>query len=167
MMRNMKQISTQTMQATNAFLGRFLHLLACEEGSQLVELALVLPMLLMLLAGTVDCGRAFYLNMEVASAAEAGAIYGTQNPTDISGMKSAAVLNAQDIGNLTTAATYGTECSDGTSAVSLAGTPPSCIVDVVQYVEVDTTASYRPILIYPGLQSNFTLTGKSRMRAFY
>ncbi len=143
------------------------HWLRGEEASQLVELAMVTPMLLLLLAGAVDFGRAYYVAMEVSSAAEAGATYGLQNPTDTAGMKSAALLNVPDLPNLTPTAVYGTECSDGTSAVSGGATPPTCAVDVVQYVEVDTTATYRPILIYPGIQSLFTLTGKSRMRASY
>jgi Flp pilus assembly protein TadG len=132
-----------------------------------MELAFVLPMLLLVFAGAVDFGRAWFLYMEVASAAESGALYGLQKPTDISGMESAALLDAPDLPSLTSSATYGSECSDGTSAVALNGTPPSCSVSVVQYVEVDTTATYQPLLYYPGFQSTFTLTGKSRMRASY
>ena len=133
-----------------------------------MELAFVLPMLLVVFAGVVDFGRAWFLDMEVASAAEAGALYGLQNPTNTSGMIAAAALDAPDLPGLTSTATYGTECSDGSSPVALNGTPPTnCSVSVVEYVEVDTTATYQPILYYPGFQSLFTLTGKSRMRAFY
>ena len=53
-----------------------------EEGSSLVEVALVLPMMLLLLVGSVDFGRGYYAAMEVSSAANAGACYGVQEPTD-------------------------------------------------------------------------------------
>lgn len=138
-----------------------------ERGSQLIELALVLPVLMLIFAGAVDFGRAWFLYMEVASAAEAGALYGLTNTTDITGMQSAALLDAPDLPGLSSTATYGSECSDGTSAVALNGTPPTCGTSVVQYVEVDTTATYQPLLPYPGFQNTFTLTGKSRMRASY
>ena len=59
-----------------------------------MELAFVLPMLLVVFAGVVDFGRAWFLDMEVASAAEAGALYGLQNPTNTSGMIAAAALDA-------------------------------------------------------------------------
>lgn len=144
-----------------------LQYLSSEDGSQLVELALALPMLLLVLCGAIDFGRAYFLDIEVAAAAEAGAVYGLTNPSDVAGMKAAALLNAPDIAGLAPTASYGTECSDGTSAVAAPGTAPSCGITVVQYVEVDTTATYKPILYYPGLQSIFTLTAKSRMRTSY
>lgn len=146
---------------------QLLNRLRRDDGSQLLELVLVLPILMTLLAGSVDFGRLWFLNMEVTSAAEAGALYGLQNPTDTAGMQAAAQLDAPDISGLSSSATYGTECSDGTSAVALNGTPAACGVTVVKYVEVDTTLTYQPILYYPGFQSAFSLTGKSRMRATF
>src|ERR1700712_5471655 len=55
--------------------------LYAEQGSSLVELAILLPMLMFLLVGAADFGKAYYLTIEVASAAEAGALYGVQNPS--------------------------------------------------------------------------------------
>jgi Flp pilus assembly protein TadG len=149
------------------FLRKKLLCLRREEGSQLLELAFVLPVLMIIFAGAVDFGRVWFLDMEVASAAEAGALYGLQNPTDTAGMRAAALLDASDVTTMSSSATYGTECSDGTSAVALNGTPAACSVTTVQYIEVDTTLTYQPILLYPGIQSAFTLTGKSRMRASF
>jgi Flp pilus assembly protein TadG len=159
-----KNLKTQTARLRSYNPQRLLHCLRREDGSQLVEMTLILPVLFLLLAGTVDFGQLYFVAMEVSSAAEAGASYGLQNPSDIAGMQAAALLNAQDLSGLRPVATYGTECSDGTSAVALNGTPPTCAVTTVQYVEVDTTATYKPILAYPGIQSLFTVTGKSRMR---
>ena len=137
-------------------------------ASQLVELALVLPLLLLIFAGAVDFGRAFFLDMEVSSAAEAGALYGAQlTRPDTAGMTSAALLDAPDLPNMTSTATYGSECSDGTSAVGQSGPAPSCNGNAVQYIEVDTSATYQPLLFLPGNLSLFTLSGKSRMRASF
>jgi hypothetical protein len=105
--------------------------------------------------------------MEVAAAAEAGAVYGLSNPTDVAGMKAAASLNSPDISGMTPSASYGTECSDGSSAVASPGAAPTCATTTLQYVEVDTTATYKPLLYYPGLKSMFILTAKSRMRTSY
>ena len=141
--------------------------LADESGSQLVELSLVIPMLLFVFTGVVDFGRAFVLAMEVSSSAEAGACYGMTQPTDTAGMSAAAKLNASDLPNMSSTATYGTECADGSASSAGSNPAPSCSSGTVQYVEVDTTATYHPLLVYPGIQSLFVLTGKSRMRSSY
>ena len=60
------------------------------EGASFVELALVLPLFLLMLVPVVDIGRAFYAAIEVTSAAHAGAMYGLENPSDTSGMVQAA-----------------------------------------------------------------------------
>jgi len=142
-------------------------LLCKEEGSQLIELWVAVPVLLYLFAGAVDYGRAYYVSIEVAAAAEAGALYGASNPTDTTGMKAASLLNGTDIASLQSTASHGSECSDGTLAVAAPGTPPTCSVDTLQYVEVDTSATYKPIFSYPGFQSSYTISAKSRMRASF
>jgi Flp pilus assembly protein TadG len=136
-----------------------------EQGSTLLEVALITPVLALLMVGAVDFGRGYYVAMEVSSAAEAGALYGVQNTTDTSGMAAAATLDAKDVPGLGVNASYGCECSDGSNAVANCTSTPSCPANVVKYVEVDTTATYSPILEYPGVPSSFALTGKGRMRA--
>lgn len=44
-----------------------------ERGQATVELALVLPVLLLLLAGTMECGRIFYAYLTISHAAREGA----------------------------------------------------------------------------------------------
>jgi TadE-like protein len=46
-----------------------------QSGQSLVELALALPVLLLILLGLADFGRAFYYTTAIASAARAGAEY--------------------------------------------------------------------------------------------
>lgn len=51
-----------------------------EEGQSLVELALLLPVLILILAGALDLGRAFYAYTTVVNAAREGARYGAFHP---------------------------------------------------------------------------------------
>ena len=74
-----------------------------QRGQALAELALVLPLLVLLMVGTVDLGRLFYAFQSVESAAAAGALYGSQsyyNAGMSSAIQSAALAQADDITNL-------------------------------------------------------------------
>lgn len=52
---------------------RFLQaILRGSEGASFVELALILPIFLLIFVPAVDIGRAIYVSIEVASAAQAG-----------------------------------------------------------------------------------------------
>ena len=145
-----------------------------DSGTSLIEMALLLPILFLLLMGTVDFGRAYYLEIEVSRAAHAGALYGSQNPTDLAGMQSAATLDAADVSGLTSTAAYGFECSDGTqrsatcSSTSCTTTPvapTSCVDNVVYFVQVNTSKSYSAMFPYPGIPSPIVLRGQATMRA--
>ena len=52
-----------------------------QSGQSLVELALITPILLSLVIGTVEMGRYASMSIMVGNAARAGADYGAQNPT--------------------------------------------------------------------------------------
>jgi Flp pilus assembly protein TadG len=54
---------------------------ARETGQSLVEIALALPILLLILLGLADLGRAFYYTTAVASAARQGAAYVAAQPS--------------------------------------------------------------------------------------
>jgi Flp pilus assembly protein TadG len=55
------------------------------RGQSLVELALTLPLLLIILLGVVDLGRVYFSYMTVINAAREGARYGAANPNDSTG----------------------------------------------------------------------------------
>ena len=134
------------------------------EGSSFVELAFVMPLFLMMLIPAVDIGRALYAAIEVESAAEAGAMYGVQNPGDITGMVSASKSGASNLSNLTATATYGCECSDGSGAVALCTTTPSCTYNYVTYIDVVASAAYSTSFKYPGLPASMSISRETRMR---
>jgi hypothetical protein len=135
-----------------------------ESGSSLVETALVTPVLVLLLVAAVDFGNAYYARIAVSSAAEAGALYGVQNPGDLAGMILASKLDGADVLTLVPTASFGCECADGSGSSALCVATPTCAGNVVNYVEVDTTAIYTPIMPYPGVPAVITLNGKARMR---
>jgi Flp pilus assembly protein TadG len=142
-----------------------MHRLLCrKDGSAITETALALPFMILLLVGAVDFGRAFYTAIEVESAAEAGALYGQQNLTNLAGIQAAAQLDAPDVTGLTAVATYGCECADGTSASVSCAASPTCSTNVVNYVQVVASVTYQPILKYPGM-SSIPLSTTVKMRA--
>jgi Flp pilus assembly protein TadG len=146
---------------------RFLKKLAHESsGTSIVETALVLPFLVLILAGAFDFGQAYYAAIEVANAAEAGAQYGLQNVTNLTGMQNAAKIDAADLQHTRAVATYGCECSDGSGSVALCtSSPTTCTYNIVNYVQVVVAATYRPTLRYPGAPASIPLSSTVRLRA--
>lgn len=141
-----------------------------EAGQALVELALLMPMLLLIFLGTVEFGRLTYIIMEVSSAAHAAAEYGSQsvaNAADTTGMTHAAQQDAPELPDLTVATPTETcQCS------SAAGTNITCSTAaaictspsrVLVFVNVQTSASYKPIFFYTGHTGTITLTGNATM----
>lgn len=57
-----------------------------ERGQSLVELAISLTVILILLAGAVDFGMAYFSFAAMQDAAQEGALYGSINPTDEAGI---------------------------------------------------------------------------------
>src|ERR1700733_15985509 len=143
------------------------NLLGGEDGASLVELAIVLPLFPLLLFGAVDFGRAFYLSVEVVGAAQAAAVYGSQNPTDTTGMQYAAQDDAPNVPNLSVGTpTYGTECSDGTNYTAGTSTMPTCPSNNGVYrVNVTVTGTYSPLIPWPGIPSLMSLSSSASMRS--
>lgn len=144
------------------------HLLRDERGASLVELAFVLPLFPLLLFGAIDFARAFYLSVEVAGAAQAAALYGTQNPTDTTGMQNAAKDDAPNVPNLSAGTpTYGTECPDGSLYTAGTSTMPTCsgTTTGVYRINVTVTGTYSPLIPWPGVPSSMTLSSSAAMRS--
>lgn len=68
-----------------------------EKGQSMVELALTITILMILLAGVVDLGRAFFTYMAMRDAAQEGAAYGSINPFDDAGIKSRVWDNLEQV----------------------------------------------------------------------
>lgn len=73
----------------------------------MVELALTLPVLLLLMLGTIDVGRVFLDYIELRSAVREGAGYGARVPDDTAGIKLRVTEDGVPAGTTTTVATSG------------------------------------------------------------
>ncbi|HKR27665.1 MAG TPA: TadE/TadG family type IV pilus assembly protein [Acidobacteriaceae bacterium] len=147
---------------------RFVH---GSSGQGLVETALTASLLVLLLLAAIDFGRAFYMVVELKGAAHAGAVYGSQFPTDKTGMVTVATNNQSDLGSAasTPTADWGCECSDGTNATlesSGSCATPSCTnMNEIYYVTVTTTATYSPLVPWPGIPKTMNMSETVEMRS--
>ena len=57
-----------------------------EKGQSIVEIALLLPVLLLMLLGLVDFGRVYYVMVALKDAAQEGAAYAAARPNDGTGI---------------------------------------------------------------------------------
>jgi Flp pilus assembly protein TadG len=140
-----------------------------DAGQSLIELALTLPLLVLLLIGAAELGRLAYYAIEVSNAARAGVAYGAQNhvtASNFTGMQTAAINDARNITLTTTTATNSCACSPSYSATSACSTTFSCSGTnrIIEYVQVNTTATVSPIFHYPGVSKTYTLNGGAIMR---
>jgi Flp pilus assembly protein TadG len=135
------------------------------RGQASVELALSLPLLLMMFLVVVETGRAFYIAISVANAARAGVQYGSQNLTtagDSAGMQTAATNDAPNIAGITATATHFCVCSDGTASTCAA---TDCAGSHrLLYTQVTTSAPYSPLINFMGALPTMTVPGSATMR---
>lgn len=68
------------------------------RGQSLVEFAFCLPVLVLLLVGIFDLGRAFNAHIVITNAAREGAYYGSMYPHDTSGISDQVINEAQGSG---------------------------------------------------------------------
>jgi Flp pilus assembly protein TadG len=137
-----------------------------EHGTSLIETAVLVPSLMMVLIGAIDFGRAYYIANEVAGAAQAGAVYGSTNVTDTTGMTNTAKYDAPDVSGLNVTPAWGCECSDGTKgSASCTSTPTGCSANVVYYATVTASATYTPLFPWKGINASISIARSSTMRA--
>ena len=137
-----------------------------EAGSAMVELALLCPLLLLMLFGSMDFARVFYTSIAVANAARAGAGYGAQSvskTTDFAGMQSAAAADASNVQGFTATATRVCQCASGASSDCSVGSCPAG--KLLIYAQVTARATYQTVGAYPGIPRTISLQSIARMRA--
>jgi len=149
----------------------------------MVEVALMLPFLLLLLLGVIEIGRYAYASMLVGSAARAGAAYGSYQlanagvPTGQTvspGIQQAAQndyqSNGQNISTLTVTSTIQCGCDVGgvvtpnTFAACYPTTIPTCAGHWVDTVSVTASGQFTALFNYPGIPPSLTVTRTSTMR---
>lgn len=135
------------------------------RGQSAVELAVAIPVLVLLLLAGADFGRIFYMSIGVNNAARAGAQFGSQSvitAADIAGMEAAAKTDGSNVANLSATASQCT-CESGSSVTAC---PSSyCTNDAsATFVEVDTSVTFHTLVTYPGIPSSTKLSGRAIMQ---
>lgn len=134
-----------------------------ESGAAVVELAIILPVLVLLAIGVAEFGRVYYTSITVANASTAGAQYASLN----SGINDAAIVQAarDDAGDATLAVTpINRVCRCPGSDAAVGCTSVCAGYGVPQYfVEVTATKTISLIFRYPGLPTTVPV---SRMSVF-
>lgn len=122
-----------------------------ERGATAVEFALVLPILLVLVIGIIEFGRAYHVQTTLSNAARDGA----------------RVMALQD--SATAARATAKDSAPGLSLTDsmIAVTPTRCASDTTAAGQVSVTIDY-PFALVSGFLplDDFTLTGRGTMRCF-
>ena len=135
-------------------------------GVASVELALLAPMLILLFTGVWDFGRALNESARLASAAHAGALYGTQSAAfagDTDGIVQAVRNDAADTTNaLQVVAQQVCQCPSG-GEIDCTG---SCGAGgaVRLFVQVQVTDSFQTLFPYPFVSNPMTLSKQATWR---
>jgi Flp pilus assembly protein TadG len=147
-------------------LARVLSLLRANQcGQSLVETALAVSVCGVLMLGTAEFGRLAYAGIEISDAARSGVEYGSQShatAADNPNMQIAASNSAPDISNLQTSATHFCKCADGTSSTCV--TTDCAGSRIIEYVQVNTSATVSPLIYVPGLPKTYAISGLAVMR---
>jgi len=130
-----------------------------------VEFAVILPLLVLMLVGTIDLARVFYEGITVANAARHGAQFGSLSPTqsaDILGMEATALQDAINIEGVSCTAEQFCECPNG-SPVDCGGDCGGAQKRI--FVRVLMEKTFNMVIPFPGLPQTVVLSREAIMRA--
>lgn len=137
-----------------------------QRGAALVEIAVLLPVLLLLAIGAVEIGRFANYAIVAANAARAGVQYGAESlatASDTTGMQNAATGDAGAGSGLSAAASHYCLCSDGSASTCLSTDCPLPLHRVL-WVKVVVSGTLTSLLKYPGVPRTFPITQTAVMR---
>lgn len=129
------------------------------RGQSLVELALVLPLAVLLLALSADFGRAFTSYIQISSAAREGAAYGMQSSGIPAGEIEAAALaeigSPPTIWGVEPVVEVADDCVDGMTSPD--GVPYECVAVTVRY-------SFQPLITIGPIPNSIPMERTVEMR---
>ena len=135
--------------------GRFLRRLMGEgRGQSLVELALLLPVLLILVLGTIDFGRVFFAYISVTNAARNGADYAAEGQAataDLDGIRTTALADTGDLPN-TSPTNPGVAVATGTDSQGRL------------YADVTVSYAFTTLFPWPGIPDSLDVQRTVRAR---
>ncbi len=133
-----------------------------EDGNALVEFALIVPVLLIMIMGLVDAGRAIGANARLGNGVTAGLRYALTDSYAVTAISSAALDGSRyAASDVTVAVQRFCECPDGT-AVDCSGTCTAGFKRI--YVLVAMTRTQDTIFSYPVIGSSVTVSRTSSLQ---
>jgi hypothetical protein len=132
-------------------------------GNVAVEFALLLPLLIVILTGLIDFGRATYERMALETAARSAVQYARQNPNDTAGI-TAAALNAGGLAATAEVEVPAPFCECPTGASIACGTVCPNGDALLRFLSVTVRHDFEPLFPYPGLPSPLALAGSAVIR---
>jgi Flp pilus assembly protein TadG len=155
--------------------------LSSQSGQSLVELAMALPVLVLLALGVIEVGRYAYIGILVANAARAGAAYGGQSlpqAVNANGVTAAVQNDFQDnrqdaknlsLSSITSSASCGCDSNGTVTTADCSGatnpTAGTCAAGHwVVMVSVTATGTFTSLFNYPGIPKSITISRTSTMR---
>jgi Flp pilus assembly protein TadG len=137
-----------------------------QKGNAFVELALALPLTMLVLFGVMDFARAFSFAEMVAGAARAGVQFGYRSAgaaADTTGIESAARAEANNLTGLNVSSSTFCTCSAGGLQISCGSTCSGA--RPMRYVQVDTNYRFRTLIQYAAHAfDDVTLNSRAVMR---
>lgn len=110
----------------------------------MIELALLLPILLVMIVSAVEIGRVFFTKIVITNAAREGAYYLATHQDDFDGADLAAQAEAS---------------SSGVSGITVTVVPKNCCTIGVYSVEIIVETQLTDLLILGFLNNIFTISG--------
>ena len=133
--------------------GRWARLWGARDGLGAIEFGFVAPVLLTLLLGVLDFGMAFWEQMEIANAADAGAQWGMANTYDSSSIQTvvqAATSLSIPTNNISPSNPCGCPSTTGVATYACSATCPDGSTPQ-PYIVVSTHICYSTLFTWPGL----------------
>ena len=139
------------------------------RGGAILELAIALPLLIVICIGVMDFGRVYFTSVAVSNAARAGAEWGItypqSTPFQTAQQISFAQLDGAEAGAI--AVTASTECKCGATTVTCSSTtdcgggfgPPAI------WITATASKSVAMLISYPGIPSTISISRTAIFRA--
>ncbi len=127
-----------------------------ESGNAIVEFALIVPVLLIMIMGLVDAGRAIGANARIGMGVTAGLRYALSDSYATANISAAAYSGSgYDPAEATVAVERFCECPDGAAVVCSA----TCVAGFKRiYVQVDMTLTQETLFSYPVIGNSITVS---------
>ena len=122
------------------------------RGQSLAEFALILPVLMIIVLGTVDLGRVFFAYISVTNAARNGAQYAasdSENVADVTGIRDAALADTGQLLN--------TSAANPDVAIATGDDSQGHL-----YAEVTVSYDFSTLFPWPGLPDSVNVARKVR-----